>query len=131
MGRTARRALPSTGEDDARPLSRLDAAIAKGQTLELQALPRPVQRGAQQSDKLLLLGGRPLGEVNDTGRGFMAFDEPRGVWVGPFKRIGDLARFFLGPEEPQAPRPPPVVVGVPTKKGRTFWSQRVDLVPKK
>ena len=60
-----------------------------------------------------------------------AYDEARGVWVGPYKRLADLARFFLGPDQPERPRQPPVVVGIPTTKGRAFWSMRVDLVPKK
>jgi hypothetical protein len=60
----------------------------------------------------------------------MAYDEAKGLWVGPFKRLVDLARFFLGPYEAAA-RPRPVVIGVPTTKGRTVRATPVDLREKK
>jgi hypothetical protein len=129
MGVGPESALSSEAAGDDRPPSRLAQALAKGEILDLQEMTRPLRRAGMLVSHRLVLGGRMLGEVCETGRGLMAFDDARAVWVGPYKRLIDLARFFL-PDDPGEPRPQPVVVGIPTTKGRTFWSMRVDLVKK-
>ena len=116
------------GEAAAPPVSRLDAALSKAWTLDLEALPRPVRRGTREASHRLLLDGRVLGELAETSRGYLAYDDGRAVWVGPFKRLSDAARVFLAPATP-APQARPVI-GIPTTKGRAFWSMRVDLVPR-
>jgi hypothetical protein len=116
---------------EAKPLSRLEAALARGEGLELKEQARPVRHGECEAEHVLLLGGRALGEVHQSGRGYLAYDEARAAWVGPYKRLADLARFFLGPDEAEAARPPPVVMGVRTSKGRAPKPTSIDLRPKK
>lgn len=102
-------------------------AMAKSHTIELQPLPKPRARGGLDAQYLLFLDGRVLGELNESSHGYMAFDDGRGVWVGPFKRLSDAARFFRPPAAAPADLARPVI-GIPTTKGLAFWSMHVDLV---
>jgi hypothetical protein len=98
-------------------------------SLELQALTRPVRRAGHLADHRLLLDGKALGEVMKTGRGYLAFDESHAAWVGPFKRLSDLARVFTEPAGGRAAEARPVIA-IPTTKGRVFWSMHVELTKK-
>ena len=120
---------PGSAGNARQPRSRLEAALAKGGALELKAMAQPILRAGLPAGHRLLLDGRVLGEVNQSARGCMAYDDARGVWVGPFKRLSDLARFFLKASGGEPARSHPVI-GVPTTKGRVFWSMHVDLVPR-
>ncbi|MBM3598073.1 MAG: hypothetical protein FJX35_07650 [Alphaproteobacteria bacterium] len=71
-----------------------------------------------------------LGEVRAGPFGYRAYDEGAGRWIGPFKRLRDVARFFLRPSShPLPPARVPYFAGTLTTKGpRAFLSAHVPLV---
>jgi len=60
----------------------------------LRLLPRPIKRGPFEAQYQLVVNDTTLGDVRQSGSGYVAFDHARGVWVGPFKRVEALVRFF-------------------------------------
>jgi hypothetical protein len=92
---------------------------------ELRPLPRPVQRGPYAADYQVVVDDAAIGDVRRSDAGYVAFDHARGVWVGPFKKIDELARFFQsrpGEIERRNPRwegRPNVTVL--TRWGRAWW----------
>jgi hypothetical protein len=92
---------------------------------ELRALPRPVRRGAYAADYQVVIDDAALGDVRKSNAGYAAFDHTRGVWVGPFKKLDHLVKFFRSrPGEFRRRHPrwkgrPNVVVL--TRWGRAWW----------
>jgi len=60
----------------------------------LRPHPRPVKRGPYEAEYQLVVDDAALGDVRQSATGYVAFDHARGVWVGPFKKIDQLAKFF-------------------------------------
>jgi hypothetical protein len=94
-------------------------------TPELEPIARPPRRGPYQAEYRVRAHGMCLGEVRTGPFGYLAYDEATGRWVGPFKRLRDVSRFFLRPTCPHAPVPAEQYAGTPVTKGpRAFLSSR-------